>query len=83
MANPCYILGGVEKTLLQYVLDELQARKGTWPKVAAETGLDYSWLTKLALGQINNPSVHKIQALADYFMGAPCVVRLQPIEVIS
>ena len=64
----CYRGDMAKKTMFIYVLDELQACKGTWVEVADETGLDYSWLTKLAQGRIPDPSVNKIQRLADYFI---------------
>lgn len=63
------------ENLLDYVQEELQARKGAWPAVARETDLDYSWLTKLAQGRIPDPSVNKIQRLADYFREHPVEAR--------
>lgn len=61
-------------TLLEYVLAELDARKGTWPaicKTMRPTSWEsyYSWLSKLAQGKIPDPSVNTIQELADYFRG--------------
>lgn len=56
--------------LLAYVVRELQARKGEWPRIASETDLDYSWLTKLAQGRIPDPGVNKVERLAFYFKGA-------------
>lgn len=53
--------------MLPYVLKCLQAKKGSWPTIAKETKLDYSWLTKLAQEKIPDPSVNKIQKLNDYF----------------
>lgn len=58
--------------MLEYVLAQLEARRGTWPAIAkalAEGSWEsyYSWLTKLAQGQIPDPSVNKIQALHDHF----------------
>ena len=58
--------------LLDYVLRELDSRKGTWPQLAREMAPDapdsyYSWLTKLAQRRIDNPGVVSIQALADKF----------------
>lgn len=47
-------------------LVRLQAAKGQWPKICEETGLDYSWLTKFAQGQIKNPSARKIEQLATH-----------------
>lgn len=62
--------------LLPYVVKQLQARKGEWPKIASDTELDYSWLTKLAQGRIPDPGVNKIEKLADYFKD-----RRRPKEV--
>jgi transcriptional regulator with XRE-family HTH domain len=53
------------KTLLDSVLAGLQAHKGRWPDLAERAGVDYSWLTKLAQGRINDPGIQKIQRLAD------------------
>lgn len=60
--------------IFELVLTELQARKGTWPEIAKAIEPDswesyYSWMTKLATGQIPDPGVNKIQRLADYFRG--------------
>lgn len=53
--------------ILTFVLNSLQESKGHWKRVCSDTGLGYSWITKLAQGHIDNPSVNKIQILADYF----------------
>lgn len=56
--------------ILDYVLQELEKRKGTWPSICASVpDIDYSWLSKLARGQIPDPSVRRIQRLADHFRG--------------
>ena len=62
------------ETLLAYVLNELESRRGTWPAIAKAVEPDswesyYSWLTKLAQRRIPDPSVNKIQTLADHFRG--------------
>lgn len=61
-------------TLLEYVLAELDARKGTWPAICKSVRPQawesyYSWMTKLAQGRIPDPGVNGIQELADYFRG--------------
>lgn len=63
-----------DETLLSYVRGELESRRGTWPAIAKAIEPDswesyYSWLTKFAQGQINDPGINKIQALADHFRG--------------
>lgn len=62
------------ETLVSYVRCELDRRKGTWPSIAKAIEPEnwesyYSWLTKFAQGQIADPGVNKIQALADHFRG--------------
>ena len=46
---------------------ELQARKGDWPKISADTGVSYWWLTKFAQGRIGNPGVRHLESLRVYF----------------
>lgn len=61
----------MEEPLLDFVLTELDSRKGkrvgNLADIARDTELDYSWLSKLAQRRIPDPSVNKIQKLADYF----------------
>ncbi len=62
----------MDTPIFEFVLTELQARKGSWPEIAKEIEPDswesyYSWLTKLAQLRIPDPSVNKIQRLADHF----------------
>lgn len=60
-----------DKPILDFVLTQLDSRKGrrtgNLVDIARETELDYSWLSKLAQRRIPDPSVNKIQKLADYF----------------
>jgi hypothetical protein len=49
--------------ILQDVIDALNARKGDWPKIAADNDVSYSWLTKLAQGKIPNPGVTTVERL--------------------
>jgi hypothetical protein len=64
----------MEEPLLDYVLGELEARKGNWPEIAKAMSPDnwksyYSWMEKVARGQIPDPGVNKIQDLANHFRG--------------
>jgi hypothetical protein len=64
----------MEEPLLTFVLSELEARKGQWATIAREMEPDawesyYSWLNKVAQGRIPDPSVNKIQRLADHLRG--------------
>lgn len=71
LAKDCKNLN-MDTPIFERVLNELQARKGTWPEIAKAIEPDswesyYSWMTKLATGKIPDPGVNKIQRLADYF----------------
>lgn len=53
--------------IYDFVMEQLRSRRVPQRKVAAESGVPFSTLTKIAQGQIKEPSVHSIQKLADYF----------------
>ena len=58
--------------LLDYVLTELAARKGTYLQISKEMepdtwGAHYSWLTKVVTGQFPDPGVRRVDALAQRF----------------
>ena len=62
----------METSMLSFVIAELQARKGKWAQIAREMDPEswesyYSWMTKVVYGQIPDPSVNKIEALANRF----------------
>lgn len=70
----------MDTPILEFVLAELQNRKGRWPDIAKAMAPDswqsyYSWLTKLAMGKIPDPGVVKIQRLADYMRGVQRVTH--------
>lgn len=52
---------------IDYARRQLEQCRGKWPLVCHETGLDYSWLTKFAQGQIVDPGYSKVMTLAEYF----------------
>jgi transcriptional regulator with XRE-family HTH domain len=60
-----------DATLLETVLDGLKERNGDMARISRRTGLDYSWLTKLAQGRIKDPGVKKIERLAKDFEAHP------------
>lgn len=53
--------------ILDYVLAQLRSGDAVLTEVCRETGLKPSWLWQLKDGRIPDPSVRKIQTLADYF----------------
>lgn len=61
--------------IFDFVKRSLSATRGKWPDVAEGSGVAISTLRKIAQGQIEDPSISKIQALADYFHTHPPVVR--------
>jgi transcriptional regulator with XRE-family HTH domain len=50
--------------ILNYVLTRLPQHVGHYPAIAKEAGVSYSWLTKLALGKMNNPSLKALERVA-------------------
>lgn len=56
--------------LYDYVLACLRSRAIPQRKVAAESGVPFSTVTKIAQGAVKEPSVHTVQRLADYFRRA-------------
>lgn len=57
----------MDQPIFDYVLERLESSKGRWPTVAAESGVPYKTLTKIAQREIRDPGVSHIQKLADYF----------------
>lgn len=66
----------MEDVDLSSVLSKLRHRKGSWRRIARETGLTYWWLSKLARGLIDDPGVKKVGKLARYFR----LIEKQEIE---
>ena len=53
--------------LYAYVMVCFRARAIPQRTVAAESGVPFSTVAKIAQGGVTNPSVHTVQKLADYF----------------
>lgn len=53
--------------LYDTVMAHLRSKRVPQRRVAADSGVPFSTLTKIAQGQIKAPSVHHVQALYDYF----------------
>lgn len=53
--------------IYSYVMEQLRAKRVPQRRVATESGVPFSTLTKIAQGQIKAPSVHHVQSLHDYF----------------
>lgn len=42
---------------------DLDSRKGEWAKIAAYSGLSYSWLSKFNRGLMSNPTIESLERL--------------------
>lgn len=52
--------------ILQFTKTYLEVNRGTWPQIAADSGVTYTWLTKVMQGNIKNPGVLELQKVIDY-----------------
>ena len=57
----------MQPDLLDYVRQNLEKCKGTWPAISRKTGVPYDTITKIVQGQIKDPKVSKVQRLANHF----------------
>lgn len=53
-------------SLLEFVVDGLQRRKGGWSTIASETGIPYSTVGKIARKEIADPGIRSIERLANH-----------------
>lgn len=51
--------------LYQYSIDQLAANHGSWPEIARECGVSYSWVCKFAKKKIPDASYAKVKRLAE------------------
>jgi transcriptional regulator with XRE-family HTH domain len=58
----------METSLDIAVRDALQARKGDWQRIASESGVSYSWLSKFVNGHIDNPGFGTLKRLHEHLM---------------
>lgn len=56
-----------KETMLQFVLGRLDACRGKHREVAANSGVPYSTVKKIACRITPNPGVNHVQTLSDYF----------------
>ncbi len=60
----------MDKPMLQFVIDRLQAAKGHWPDVAEGAGISLRTLQKIARREVLDPRIGSVQTLYDYFRKA-------------
>lgn len=54
--------------LLHVTLLLLDQQRGRWPSICHEAGVSYSWLSKLARGEIRNPTFQRLSRLHDHLV---------------
>jgi transcriptional regulator with XRE-family HTH domain len=57
----------MDLSLHDFVVEHLEACRGTWPEVARATGLSKRTIEKIARREIADPGVSHIEKLAAYF----------------
>lgn len=57
-----------QTNLYETVMACLASRAITQKQIAAESGVPFSTVTKIAQGTVSDPSVHTVQKLFDYFV---------------
>lgn len=71
-------------TLLQKTVGRLRVHEGQYAEIARQNEhISYSWLTKLAHGQITNPTVSSLQQLIDALDQHEGVVRAAPVAATA
>lgn len=55
---------GMTMNLHEPVIDALQACKGCWPEIARKAGVSYSWVCKIASGEIPDPRIKGVEKIA-------------------
>ncbi len=56
-------------TLMRETLRLLKARRETLVNISTETGIPFYWLRKFLGGEVDNPSVNRVQRLYEYLSG--------------
>ena len=54
-------------SILEGVIRDLDAARGSWPQISRDTGVPYFTITNIAQRRVENPGVQTVQKLVDYF----------------
>jgi hypothetical protein len=69
-------------TLLAKTVERLRQHEGRYAEIARQApAISYSWLTKLAHGQITNPTVTSLQQLIDALDAFEGVEKTDALQV--
>lgn len=61
--------------IYEFVMARLSEKKIPQKRIAAESGVPFSTVCKIAQGAVREPSVHSIQKLYDYFNSGDSTVN--------
>jgi predicted transcriptional regulator len=65
----------MEKSLVEYVRGRLEAERGNWAEIVAQTKVPYFTIANLVQGKVKDPRMSTVQPLLDYFRRAEAVVE--------
>lgn len=57
----------MDSSIHEYVVSQLEAKKGKWPEVAKAAGMSYGTLKKIATRVSVAPRIDNLEKLAAYF----------------
>lgn len=57
----------MNESIHSYVVRHLQDSKGTWPRIAKETGISKRTIEKIARQEVKDPGVSLVERLQRYF----------------
>ena len=60
-------LSVMEQPMIDYVRDQLASAKGSWPKIAKETGVAYGTLKRIYYDVDSSPRLENVEPLYNYF----------------
>lgn len=55
----------MEQDLYEYAIERLPSLQGSWPEIARECDVSYSWLCKFASKKIQGASYNRVKRLAN------------------
>lgn len=51
--------------LFRHVKDVVEREKGHWPRLATDSGVSYSWITKFGAGKVPSPNLRTLRKIAE------------------
>lgn len=69
--------------IYEFVMERLSEKQIPQKRIAAESGVPFSTVCKIAQGAVREPSVHSIQKLYDYFTGGTATANPENTSFLS